>query len=306
MLKQRTLGSERHISGVGLHSGRPVRLTLRPARENTGLVFVRTDLLELEIPARTEFATRANYATILERDGAQVSTVEHLLAALYALGVDNARLELDGPEVPILDGSAAPFVRLIRSAGLVEQVAARQYMVITRPVEITDGEKKIGVYPCGEYRVTYAIDFEHPSLGFQELTASPWGVEAFDRMLAPARTFVLEREVEALRKAGLAQGGSLENAVVVGETGILNDGLRFPDEFVRHKMLDLTGDLALIGPPMRGHVIAFRAGHDMHQLLARRLATRTDNWYLSPWPEGEPLQESWLLQGGAESVGTAS
>jgi len=289
MLRQRTLGTDRQVAGVGLHGGQPACLTLRPAARNTGLVFVRTDLVELEIPARAEFTVRANYATVLERDGAQVSTVEHLLAALYALGVDNARIEIDGPEVPILDGSAAPFVRMIRSAGLVGQAAPRQYLVVTRPVEIIDGEKKIGVYPCREYRVTYAIDFEHPELGFQELTASPWGVEAFERMLAPARTFVLEREVEALRRAGLARGGSLENAVVVGDGGILNENLRYADEFVRHKMLDLTGDLALLGHPLRGHVIAFRGGHDMHQLLVRRLLARTDSWYLSPWPESEPL-----------------
>ncbi len=283
MRHQRTLGTSAELGGVGLHGGRPVRIALRPAPPDTGIVFVRTDAGGAEIPARIEFSGRANYATILERNGVRVSTIEHLLAALYALGVDNVRVELDSDEVPIADGSATPFVAMIQGAGIVEQPAERRYIVITRPIEISDGEKRISVHPANEYRITYAIDFDHARLGFQELTVSPWGVTAFTRMLAPARTFVLEREVDALRKAGLAQGGSLENAVVIGEHGVLNEGLRFDDEFVRHKMLDLTGDLALLGHPLCGHVIAFRAGHDMHGLLAHRIMARPDSWHLSPY-----------------------
>jgi UDP-3-O-[3-hydroxymyristoyl] N-acetylglucosamine deacetylase len=295
MYYQRTLAAERQLSGIGLHSGRPVSLILKPSAAGTGIVFVRSDLDGFEIPATIDCLRRAHYATVLEHEGRRVSTVEHLLAAVYALGVDNVRIELDGEEVPIVDGSASAFVSMIRSAGLVPQEAPRQYLVMAKPLEISDGEKQIAVYPCREYRVTYAIDFDHPKLGFQELTASPWGVDAFDRMLAPARTFVLEREVEALRRAGLAQGGSLDNAVVVGDEGLLNGPLRFQDEFVRHKMLDLTGDLALLEHPLRGHVVAFRAGHDMHTLLVRRLLARPDTWFVSPWPSGEPVSEEWLV-----------
>jgi UDP-3-O-[3-hydroxymyristoyl] N-acetylglucosamine deacetylase len=295
MYFQRTLSRAAEVSGTGLHGGEKATLRLRPAAAGAGIVFVRTDLGGFEIPATLSNVGGASYATVLERDGQRICTVEHLLAALYALGVDNVRVEVDAQEVPILDGSSARFVEMIRGAGLIAQDLPREYLVITRPVEVVDGEKRISIHPCPEYRVTYAIDFEHPRLGFQELTASPWGVDAFARMLAPARTFVLEREVEGLRRAGLERVGSLENAVVVGDEGILNEALRFGDEFVRHKMLDLTGDLALLGRPLRGHVVAFRAGHDMHLLLAQRLLARTDCWYLSHWPAGEPVSESWIL-----------
>ena len=301
MYLQRSIGKEMEVSGRGLHSGVPARLRLRPAAAGTGIVFVRTDLGGFEIPATIASAGRANYATVLQRDTHTVSTVEHLLAALYALGVDNARVELDAPETPILDGSAAPFVEMIRRAGLVTQKVPREYLVVARSVQVSDGEKRIAVYPCPEYRVTYAIDFEHPGLGFQELTASPWGVEAFTRMLAPARTFVLEREVEGLRRAGLARGDSLENAVVIGDEGVLNGELRFQDEFVRHKMLDLTGDLALLGHPLRGHVVAFRAGHDLHMLLAQRLMSRPGACYLSPWPAEDPIPRAWILPSAPEA-----
>jgi UDP-3-O-[3-hydroxymyristoyl] N-acetylglucosamine deacetylase len=301
MKYQRTIREARTISGQGLHGGKPVTLTLRPSGADTGIVFVRTDAGGVEIPARAEFSGKANYATVLQHGGARISTIEHLLAALYALGVDNVRAELDSDEVPILDGSASPWVDLVLETGLVALDAPRLYIVITRPIEIEDGEKKISVHPAREYRVTYAIDFDHPNLGFQELTVSPWGVTAFRRMLAPARTFVLEKEVESLRRAGLARGGSLDNAVVVGEAGVLNERLRFPDEFVRHKMLDLTGDLALLGRPLCGHVIAFRAGHDMHGLLVQRILARADDWVLSPWAGGQPVADM-LMPAGAPDV----
>ena len=285
MLHRQTLASRRHFSGKGVHTGREVRLDLVPAEAGTGIVFVRTDTGGVEIPATLEHAGPSFYATVLERDGARVSTIEHLMAALYALQVDDLRVELDGPEVPILDGSSRPFVDGILAAGRMKLPAVRQYLTIVRPLSVAHEEKTISVHPHPEYRVTYAIDFDHPSLGYQELTASLWSAQAFAEKLAPARTFAFEHEVEALRKAGLGLGGSLDNCVVLGKDGPLNPPLRFPDEFVRHKMLDLTGDLSLLGYPMRGHVVAYRAGHDLHGRLARKIRESPDAWYLAPWTE---------------------
>ncbi len=264
-------------------------MRLIPAEADHGVVFVRTDMRAFEIPATLDHAGPSFYATVLQKEGVTISTVEHLMAALYALQIDDLRVELDGPEVPILDGSSRLFVEAILDAGTIEHSVPRLYLTVVRPVIVTHEEKRIGVYPCGEYRVTYAIEFPQPGLGYQELTASLWGAEAFAEKLAPARTFTFESEVEALRRAGLARGGSLENAVVIGAEGLLNkEGLRFPDEFVRHKMLDLTGDLSLIGRPLRGHVVAYRAGHDLHARLARRILERSDCWFLAPWSEEIP------------------
>jgi len=285
LLHRQTLASPRRFSGKGVHTGREVRLDLVPAEAGTGIVFVRTDAGGVEIPATLEHAGPSFYATVLERDGARVSTIEHLMAALYALQVDDLRVELDGPEVPILDGSSRPFVDAILAAGRLKLPAVRQYLTIVRPLSLAHEEKTISVHPHPEYRVTYAIDFDHPSLGYQELTASLWSAQAFAEKLAPARTFAFEHEVEALRKAGLGLGGSLDNCVVLGKDGPLNPPLRFPDEFVRHKMLDLTGDLSLLGYPMRGHVVAYRAGHDLHGRLARKIRESPDAWYLAPWTE---------------------
>lgn len=283
---RQTLRDARVISGVGLHTARPVSARLLPAPAGSGVVFVRTDAGSVEIPARLENAGPSFYATVLERDGTTVSTIEHLMAALYALQVDDVRVETDGPEIPILDGSSLPFVHAILDAGRIELPVEREYLHIVRPIEVVQDEKSISIHPCPEFRITYAIDFDHPQLGYQELTASLWDGNHFAEKLAPARTFTFEKEVQALRNAGLALGGSLENAVVVGDEGILNSGLRFPDEFVRHKMLDLTGDLSLLGRPILGHVIAYRAGHDLHGRLARRIAESSDAWFLAPWADG--------------------
>lgn len=295
MHSRRTISRRTTIQGVGLHSGSDVRMTLSPARAESGITFVRSDANDAEIPARLEFAGPSFYATVLERDGTSVSTIEHLMAALYALQIDDLRVELDGAEVPILDGSSRPFVDALLDVGFVDSDVPRQYLTVVRPISLSHEDKKISVHPCGEYRVTYAIDFDHPNLGYQELTASLWRAEDFRRKLAPARTFTFESEVEALRSRGLARGGSLDNAVVLGDDGILNDELRFSDEFVRHKMLDLTGDLSLLGYPLRGHVVAYRAGHDLHARLARKIWESTDCWYLAPWtedrsPDGQPAR----------------
>ena len=286
MQNRQTLARAVEIEGVGLHSGRPARLRLVPAEAHSGIVFVRTDREDCRIPAGLENLRPSFYATVLGSGEVTVSTIEHLMAALYALLVDDLRIELDGPEVPILDGSSKPFVELIESAGRVELDALREYITLVRPLIVSAEDKRIAAYPCREYRVTYAIEFDHPALGFQELSASLWGQDVFMEKLAPARTFTLERDVEALRARGLALGGSLNNALVLGEHGLLNPDLRFPDEFVRHKMLDLTGDLSLLGRPLRAHIVAYRAGHDMHTQLAHTIAEATDAWYLAPWSEG--------------------
>ena len=260
-------------------------MRLVPAPPGTGIVFVRTDLGRARIPARLEYAGPSFYATVLEKDGATVSTIEHLMAALYALQVDDLDIEIDAPELPILDGSSQPFVAAIRAAGWHDSEVPREYIHIVKPITVTHEDKRISVHPCGEYRVTYAIDFDHPALGYQELTASLWRADQFADKLAPARTFTFEHEVEALRCRGLARGGSFENAVVVGGAGILNPPLRFADEFVRHKMLDLTGDLSLLGHPVLGHVVAYRAGHDLHARLACAIAGAKDAWYLASGDE---------------------
>ena len=285
MKKRRTLASDRVLAGVGLHSGAVVRLRLAPAPPNSGIVFVRTDLGGARIPALIENVGPSFYATVLQKDGATVSTIEHLMAALYALQVDDLDIEIDAAEAPIFDGSSKPFVEAILAAGFQDHDVVRQYLHVTKPVTVTHEDKRISVHPCPEYRVTYAIDFDHPALGYQELTASLWRVDQFVEKIAPARTFTFEHEVAALRERGLARGGSLDNAVVVGDAGLLNPPLRFADEFVRHKMLDLTGDLSLLGRPLRGHVVAYRAGHDLHARLTRAIADSEDAWYLAPWAE---------------------
>jgi len=287
MINRQTIGAECRVEGIGLHSGRRIRMSLKPAPAGGGIVFVRTDAGGVELPARLDHVGSPAYATVLHRADVSVGTIEHLMAALYALQVDDLRVELDGPEVPILDGSAKPFVDRILEVGRRPLDEPRQYINIVRPIVVTEEEKRVAVYPCREYRVTYAIDFDHPVLGYQELTASLWGSSDFAEKLAPARTFTFERDVQTLRRHGLALGGSLDNAVVLGEDGILNTSLRFPDEFVRHKMLDLTGDIALLGHPVRGHVVAYRAGHRMHAMLASRIQASRDCWYLAPWL-GEP------------------
>lgn len=296
MYNRQTLAREIAVQGVGLHTGLPVRMRLLPAEAGSGIVYVRTDAGGVEIPATLEQAGPSNYATMLEKGDVTVSTIEHLMAALYALLVDDLRIELDGPEVPVLDGSSKPFVDLIEKAGMVELPAKREYISLIKPVVVSRDEKRIAAYPSREYRVTYAIDFDHPMLGYQELSASLWKKGDFAEKLAPARTFTFASDVEKLREAGLAQGGSLENAVVIGEGGVLNPELRFSDEFVRHKMLDLTGDLSLLGHPLRAHVVAYRAGHDLHAQLARRIWEAKDSWHLAPWSE-----ESNNLEATAEA-----
>jgi UDP-3-O-[3-hydroxymyristoyl] N-acetylglucosamine deacetylase len=285
--RQHTISAPVRFSGVGLHTGVPVNLTLTPAAANAGIMFKRVDLEGFSVKANAANVARVSYATSLMRKGVLVSTTEHLLSALVAAGVDNVNAEIDNLEVPIMDGSALPFAREIVRVGLRRQRAKRRYIRVLKPVEIAEGAKRIAVYPSNTYRVTYHIDFRHPLIGRQtfELALSP---NAFLEQIAPARTFGFSDEVESLRRAGLVRGGSLENAVVLSRDGVLNrEGLRFPDEFCRHKIMDLIGDLALLGHPIVGHVIAHRAGHAMHYALVSHLLAHRETWRLV---ESSPAQ----------------
>ncbi len=279
-VRQRTIAERVSCAGVGRHSGAPVRLRLLPALAGTGIVFVRTDgAAPVEIPARPAAVVSTHHATSLGRNGAAVATVEHLLAALYALGIDNVRVEVDGPEVPILDGSAASFASLIRSAGIRTQQSPGAVLCVRRRIEVRDGHRQIRVEPAPCFQVSYAVDFDHCLIGRQEFHLARLDPESFERDIAPARTFGFLREVHALRSAGLARGGSLDNTLVLGATKLLNpSGLRWPDEFVRHKLLDLLGDLALLGMPIRGHVHVERGGHTLHQKLVAAIVASPSAW----------------------------
>ncbi|MGH9447258.1 MAG: UDP-3-O-acyl-N-acetylglucosamine deacetylase, partial [Terriglobia bacterium] len=277
---QHTLAAPARFCGVGLHTGVPVNLVLRPAPANTGIVFKRKDLEGFMIRAKAGNVARVSYATSLMRKGVLISTTEHLLSALAALGVDNVVAEIDNLEVPIMDGSAVPFAAEIARVGLRRQRAKQTCLQIIKPVEVIEESKQIAIYPSEAFRVTYTIDFPHPRIGLQTMEFEPSSA-AYLNEIAPARTFGFFDEVETLRKAGLVRGGSLENAVVLSRDGILNsEGLRFPDEFCRHKILDLIGDLALVGHPIAGHVVAHRGGHAMHYALVSRLLTEREAWRL--------------------------
>jgi len=272
---QQTLRRQVSCAGIGLHSGTKVSLTLKPAAAGTGIVFRRTDL-GVDIPASVAHVKSLHYATVLGRDDATVETVEHLLAALVSAGIDNVVIELSQREVPIMDGSSAPFLFLIQEAGTKRLPAARRYLKVLRPISVGQGDKHIAIYPSDHFKVSYTISFDHPLLRHQSRTTRITE-QSFADDIAAARTFGFLKEVEWMRQQGLALGGSLENAVVIGDTGVLN-ALRFEDEFVRHKILDAVGDLALLGHPVLGHVVAHRAGHALHTSLAQQLLAEADAW----------------------------
>jgi UDP-3-O-[3-hydroxymyristoyl] N-acetylglucosamine deacetylase len=283
---QKTLRRQISCAGIGLHSGNKVTLTLRPAPADNGIVFRRTDL-GVEIPAAVSQVSAFHYATVLGRNGATVETVEHLLAALVSVGVDNVVVELNHNEVPIMDGSAAPFLYLVQEAGIRRLSAPRRYLKIVRPLQIAHGDKRIAIYPSDHFKVSYTISFDHPMLRHQSRTERITE-QSFAESIAPARTFGFLKEVETLRQNGLALGGSLENAIVIGDAGVLN-ALRFEDEFVRHKILDAVGDLSLVGHPIIGHVVAHRAGHQLHTALAAKLLEERDAWVLVDAPVLAPI-----------------
>jgi len=264
--------------GVGLHSGRLVSIRLIPAPANTGIVFVRRDLDGSEVPARVEWVARQELAMSLRRNGAQVLTVEHLLAALYATGVDNVRVELDGPEIPVFDGSSRMFLHLIDEAGIKNLAAFQSTLVVRKPVRVASprGDRFVLMEPADVFELDYSIDFEHPLVGKQRL-ALDLTEESFRTELSSARTFCFMKDVEAMRARGLALGGTLESAVVIGEDGFLS-GPRMKDEFVRHKALDAVGDLALLGFRLRGRLVAQCAGHALHADLVRALLRNHEAW----------------------------
>ena len=267
---QRTVAKRVTCTGIGLHSGRPATLTLAPAPADSGVTFVRMDL-GVEIPGRNEHVQDTMLSTTIGVGQARVATVEHVLAALAGMGVDNCRVEVEGPEIPILDGSAAPFVALVQEAGIRHQKASRRVLVVEKPVEIRDGDKVARLEPADAFVVDFRADFGHPLITNQPLRVTV-NERSFEREVARARTFCFRRDIERMQAAGLARGGSLENAIVVDEFSILNpEGLRFPDEFVRHKVLDAIGDLALFGVPLRGALVAVKSGHAMNQALVRKV-----------------------------------
>ena len=258
-------------SGVGLHSGVAVRIRILPAPPSTGIVFIRTDLDRFAVPASWRYVQKVSYATSLMRQGVLISTTEHLLSVFYSMSIDNAFVEIDNLEVPILDGSGKPFVDLIQAAGIKQFRRRKRFLRIRRPVSVEGGGKRITILPSDRFLLTCDVFFDHPLVGRQvlEIEVTP---ERYAEEIAPARTFGFEYELAQMRNMGLIRGGSLENAVCFDRRSIMNPGgLRFPDECCRHKALDLIGDLALIGKPLLGHVIAERAGHAMHFALVNRI-----------------------------------
>lgn len=277
-MKQTTLSKPINISGVGLHTGVDVNLTLRPAPENTGYIFVRTDLENFEIPASVEYISHCSYATTLMRRGVVLSTCEHLLSALRGAGVDNCFIDLDNIEIPIMDGSSEDFIELIADAGVVEQDAPRHILRILEKVEYAQGDRKMSIEPAKNFEIDCVIDFPHPFIERQSLI---FVVEngSFGKEIASARTFGFTHEIDMLRKANLALGGSLDNAIVLTENGMLNKTpLRFDDEFVRHKILDIIGDLALLGMPIEGKITAEKSGHAVHAQLMSKLLKAEHAW----------------------------
>ncbi|MHB8878812.1 MAG: UDP-3-O-acyl-N-acetylglucosamine deacetylase [Myxococcaceae bacterium] len=269
---QRTLQGPVTCQGVGLHSGAKVTMTLRPAAAHHGVVFVRTDLQRpVSVPALSANVVDTSLATTLGKGAAKVGTVEHLLAALSGLGIDNVRVELDGPEVPIMDGSAAPFAYLIKSVGVRVLDEAKSFLVIKKAVTVRDGDKEATLAPSSRFKVDCTIDFKHPLISDQSFEME-FSDRTFSREISRARTFGFLRDVEMLKKIGLAKGGSLDNAIVVDEFSILNpDGLRFPDEFVRHKVLDAMGDVSLFGHPVIGHLKVMKSGHALNHKLVQKV-----------------------------------
>jgi len=265
-------------------------MSVHPARAGTGIVFVRTDLGDpVEIEAHARHVVSSAFATVLGRMDATVSTVEHLLSAAYALGIDNARVEIDGPELPAMDGSAAPFVYLLRSAGLYAQHAPRKIMCVTRAISLSEGERRISIEPAPSLCASYVVDYEHPKIRRQSIQASPLIGEPFERDLAAARTFGFLNDLKSLWDRGFAKGGSLENSVVLDDDRVLNpEGLRFQDEFVRHKLVDLLGDLALLGLGLHGHVRVERGGHALHHQLVRALLSDPAAFEVRTAPSAPP------------------
>ena len=289
---EQTIAAPLEFTGVGLHSGAPVTMRLLPAPAGSGIVFRRTDLDNFEIPAIGRNVAKVSYATSLMRQGVLISTTEHLLSALIGMGIDNVIVEIDNLELPILDGSALAYVEAFRDAGIKTQRRKRESIKVLSPIEVRDGDKFIGLYPGSGYRIQYTIDFPAP-IGRQQASID-LAAETYGTFIAPARTFGYKSDEKKLRDMGLIRGASEENAIVLGPRGPENGPLRFSDEYVRHKVLDLIGDLALAGRRIEGHVVAERAGHAMHTALVARLMKDRSAWemvHVPAQPASEPEQE---------------
>ena len=281
MLRQRTLKSLTRITGVGLHTGRKIGMALRPAQPDTGVVFRRIDLAEpLDIPARADLVGETRLSSCLVKGDVKIYTVEHLMSALSGLGIDNVYVDLDGPEVPIMDGSAAPFAFLLQAAGIEEQAASKRFIRIRRKIEVSEGDKWARLEPWDGLKFSFSIVFDHPVIerSGQSVTVD-FAETSYLKEIARARTFGFMQDVESLRDSGLALGGGLENAVVLDEYRVLNaEGLRFADEFIRHKVLDAIGDLYLLGKPLLGAFSAHKSGHAINNRLLRALLAQPDAW----------------------------
>jgi UDP-3-O-[3-hydroxymyristoyl] N-acetylglucosamine deacetylase len=277
---QTTIVRPAFAEGVGLHTGVHGHIRLAPAPPDTGIVFRRVDLENFPIEAQGHNVARVSYATSLMKQGVLLSTTEHLLAAIYSCGIDNVFIDIDSIEVPILDGSAEPFMQMLEHAGVRKLRRKRRYLKVLQPLEVVEGDRRIGIYPADEFHVRCYVDFPHPLVGQQEveMVVSP---ETFRHLLARARTFCFERDIEPLRSMGLIRGGSLENAIVLTSDGVMNGPLRFPDEFGRHKALDLIGDLALAGLPLLARVEAHKAGHALHTQLVSLLLSSPSHWTIT-------------------------
>jgi UDP-3-O-[3-hydroxymyristoyl] N-acetylglucosamine deacetylase len=297
MLRQRTLKSLTRVTGVGLHTGQKVRMVLRPAQPDTGVVFRRIDLEPIvDLPARAEAVGETRLSSCLVNGDARVYTVEHLMSALSGLGVDNVFVDLDGPEVPIMDGSAAPFAFLIQAAGIEEQAAAKRFIRITKRIEVAEGDKWARLEPFEGYKLSFSISFDHPVIekSNQSVTVD-FANTSYLKEIARARTFGFMQDVEQLREDGLALGGGLDNAVVLDEYRVLNsEGLRFGDEFIRHKVLDAIGDLYLMGNPLLGAFSAYKSGHALNNRLLRELLVRRDAWEMASFERAEDAPKGVL------------
>jgi UDP-3-O-[3-hydroxymyristoyl] N-acetylglucosamine deacetylase len=290
MIRQRTLKNVIRATGVGLHTGEKVYLTLRPAAADTGIVFRRIDLeAPVEIRACPENVADTRLSTTLESDGARVSTVEHLMSAFAGLGIDNAYVDLTAPEVPIMDGSAGPFVFLVQSAGIAEQSAPKRFIRIRERIAVEDGDKWATFEPFEGFKVSFEIDFNHPTFrSARQQTSIDFSTTSFVKEVSRARTFGFMADLEALRAAGLARGGGLDNAIVLDQYRILNDdGLRYEDEFVKHKVLDAIGDLYLLGHPLIGAFSAHKSGHSLNNRLLRTLMAQSESWELITYDDAQ-------------------
>ena len=298
MLKQRlsmsfqtTIQRPAEVEGVGLHTAVRCHLRFVPAPPGTGVVFRRVDLDNFEIEAHVKNVARVSYATSLMKQGVLLSTTEHVLAALYSCAIDNVYVDIDALELPILDGSAKPFIDLLAQAGTRRQRRPRKYLRVVKPLEFIDGPRRMGIYPCDHFRVNCFVDYKHPEVGSQEIELDVTR-ETFIRELAPARTFGFMKDFAGLRAMGLIRGGSVENAIVLDDKYVLNGPLRFRDEFGRHKALDLIGDLALVGRPLQALVVAHKAGHALHTQLVTRLLADNSLWLETTEERGSAIDAS--------------